>query len=376
MNQTTRFASLDQFRGYTVAGMFLVNFVGSFEAIKAWLPTLRHHHDHCSYADTIMPQFFFAVGFAYRLTFSRRQAELGWLRAAGRVVRRALGLILLGFVVHHLDGRMQTWAQLQELGWRGFLGTAFQRNFFQTLTHIGVTSLWVLPVIGAGPVWRILFMAACAVTHVAISHEGYYDWVMGRPGIDGGPLGFLTWTIPMLVGSLACDLVIHGNLTTAAPREGGSIPRLLLLGCLLMLAGYLLSCVNRVTPPNASMASIADCWNEPPFVHPTKPVNYWTMSQRAGSVPYLVFGAGFSVALFAMFVLICDRWDVRLGLFRTLGTNALAAYVIHDLVDGAISPWTPRDAPLWYVLALFAVFFAISSLFVRYLERNSIYLRL
>ena len=28
--EKTRIASLDQFRGYTVAGMFLVNFVGAF----------------------------------------------------------------------------------------------------------------------------------------------------------------------------------------------------------------------------------------------------------------------------------------------------------------------------------------------------------
>ena len=62
-------AALDQFRGYTVMGMFLVNFVGSFEA-AGWL--LKHHNTFCSYADTIMPQFFFAVGFAFRLTFCRR----------------------------------------------------------------------------------------------------------------------------------------------------------------------------------------------------------------------------------------------------------------------------------------------------------------
>ena len=29
--------------------------------------------------------------------------------------------------------------------------------------------------------------------------------------IDGGPLGFLTWTIPLLVGSLAYDVVAPGG---------------------------------------------------------------------------------------------------------------------------------------------------------------------
>ena len=44
--------------------MLLVNFVGSFLAIRATLPLLAHHHTYCSYADTIMPQFLFAVGFS------------------------------------------------------------------------------------------------------------------------------------------------------------------------------------------------------------------------------------------------------------------------------------------------------------------------
>ncbi|MBY0374472.1 MAG: hypothetical protein K2Q23_10790, partial [Bryobacteraceae bacterium] len=63
-----RILSMDQFRGYTVAGMFLVNFLGGFAAVH---PVLKHHNTYCSYADTIMPQFFFAVGFALRLVLLR-----------------------------------------------------------------------------------------------------------------------------------------------------------------------------------------------------------------------------------------------------------------------------------------------------------------
>src|SRR5438874_13780476 len=93
-----RIVSLDQFRGYTVLGMFLVNFVGSFAVIGELLPVLQHHHTYFSYADSIMPQFLFAVGFAYRLTL-RRRLERGERAAAyARVVQRSLGLILVAFV--------------------------------------------------------------------------------------------------------------------------------------------------------------------------------------------------------------------------------------------------------------------------------------
>lgn len=115
---------------------------------------------------------------------------------------------------------------------------------------------------------------------------------------------------------------------------------------------------------------------EPPFVPPTRPVNIWTMSQRAGSVSYLVFGAGFSLTVFAAFVWACDVRGWRLAVFTTFGTNALAGYILHDLVSGALKPFAPRDAPLWYVLGAVALFLFLCWLFVRALERNKIFLRM
>src|SRR5262245_14662265 len=112
-----RIASLDQFRGYTVAGMFLVNFIGGFDVIKAYFPVLRHHNTYCSYADTIMPQFFFAVGYSYRMALLRRKEQLGAWAAYSHGLQRSLGLILVGLVVYHLDGGAQSWSQLRALGW-------------------------------------------------------------------------------------------------------------------------------------------------------------------------------------------------------------------------------------------------------------------
>ena len=74
----------------------------------------KHHNTYCSYADTIMPQFFFAVGFAFRLTYSAKAD-----RRAGRRLpplpfsSAALALIVLGFVVYHLDGNVERWSDLR-----------------------------------------------------------------------------------------------------------------------------------------------------------------------------------------------------------------------------------------------------------------------
>jgi predicted acyltransferase len=382
-SQQTRIASLDEFRGYTVLGMFWVNFVGGFTVMAAPftlvlfgvscvlpLQLFRHWNTYCGYADTIMPQFFFAVGFAYRMTFLRRLERQGPWAAYTKVIRRNLGLILLGFVIYHLDGHYNTWAKLKELGVWGFFTTAFQRDIFQTLVHIGVTSLWIMPVIAAGPGMRFLFCCASAILHWFLSYNFYYDWVTTRPGIDGGYLGFMTWTVPTLAGTFAYDLV-------AGYSKSGAALRIFALGVVFMAVGYALACVNLVWPPNSvSGGGFASYLVEPPFVAPTRPVNIWTMSQRAGSASYLTFGAGLSLSLYALFIFACDIGPLRVGIFRTLGSNALAGYIIHSLVADAVKPFAPKDSPLWYVLAAFAVFLAICYLFIRHMEKQGLYLRL
>lgn len=371
-----RLVSLDQFRGYTVLGMFLVNYVGNFQVIPA---ILKHHNTYCSYADTIMPQFFFAVGFAYRMTFLRRIANGGAASAWIKVLRRSIGLILIGAVIYHLDGSVWSWPDLRELGVAGFFRTAFQRNLFQTLVHIGVTSIWVLPVMGASTAVLGLFASGSAALHLGLSHAFYYQWVMTRPGIDGGPLGFLTWTIPLIAGAIAYDVLDPAD-------RSQSLRRIFAVGFALMLLGYAISCLNLVFPPaglaigpasnSAERFGIARWLVEPPFVPPSHPVNLWTMSQRAGSVSYLTFGAGLSLAIFALFVWACDIRAIQIQLFRTLGSNALAAYIIHELVMDAMRPYTPKDSPLWFVCLTFLLFLGITWLFVRYLERNRLYLKL
>jgi predicted acyltransferase len=352
-----RIVSLDQFRGYTVAGMLLVNFLGGYHAIHA---LLKHHNTYCSYADTIMPQFFFAVGFAFRLTFLRRMHSEGYARAAASAIRRNLGLILIGFVVYHLDGKVSSWDELKTLGIRGFLAQAFHRELFQALVHIALTSIWVLPVIAAGVPARMLYLIGSAWLHLWLSWKFYVTWAWTEPRvIDGGPLGFLSWTIPLLVGSLAYDAVIASadHRRVAARLMGWSV--------VLMLAGYALSCAGGE-------------WAAPPFMERTAsgPVDLWTMSQRSGSISYLTFSAGFSLAVYAVFVLACDVRRFQSRAFRTFGVNALAAYIIHGLVAGAVKPYAPNDSPLWYVATAFGVYFGICYLFNRYLEEHLIFLKL
>ena len=180
-------------------------------------PLLKHHNTYNSYADTIMPHFFFAVGFSMRLVMLRNIAQMGDA-AYRKAVFRSLMLVLVGLIVYHLDGEYRQWEQLTALGWSGFFATAFWRTPFQALVHIGVTTFWVLPVIARTARIRIVWMVGSAALHLALSHAFWYDLLREKQVIDGGPLGFLTWTIPTLAGSLAYDFVRErGARTVGSP---------------------------------------------------------------------------------------------------------------------------------------------------------------
>src|SRR5262245_7377443 len=120
----SRIVSMDQFRGYTVAGMFLVNFVGG---LAAFPEVLKHHngHPYFSYADTIMPSFLFAAGFSYRLTTLRRTEAQGAARMYGHVLVRSLALILISLVMYASEDidQLESWSQMTAEGvWERIAG--------------------------------------------------------------------------------------------------------------------------------------------------------------------------------------------------------------------------------------------------------------
>src|SRR5207248_4690627 len=113
--RSSRIVSLDQYRGYTVAGMMLVNFVGDFALTH---PVFQHHNTYFSYADTIMPGFHFAVGFALRMVLLKRITTQCRRGAYWSVVQLGLGLVLLSTVLEFATSRcrFKDWSDLSVRG--------------------------------------------------------------------------------------------------------------------------------------------------------------------------------------------------------------------------------------------------------------------
>lgn len=252
----SRVISMDQFRGYTVAGMFLVNFLGMYTAIHH----LLKHNDqgYFTYADSIMPSFIFCAGFSYRLTALRRFSELGSRGASWSYFRRSLALVMVSVVLYTFNVSPRDVGGLTGFAaFREFVFQFLKTGMWEVLSIIGVTQILLLPIINKGFGVRLAAVGVMAVLQVVLmwsfnynfswGQASWFDSIFGahfkRPW-DGGLFGPIGWSIPMLVGTLTYDVIEKRT----APKAWGI---LMGAGAVLMLGGYLTNCLTRlydVTP--------------------------------------------------------------------------------------------------------------------------------
>lgn len=322
-----RVLSLDQFRGYTILGMILVNFIGYFDKIHVFF---KHTDTFFSYADSIMPAFHLAVGFSYRLTMLRRLAtpNASLLAAWWVYFKRSMALVFIGVLLFGIGGNFTTWKQFSEMPvaaglsgenasppsestndrrtfsetfaaqWKFWVAGTVKSRMWNTLVIIGVTQIVILPFVATSFPVRVLAMIGFAVGHAFLTYWFNWGFVVGDPenwlaqkwgmgnmlSWDGGIFGPLSWAIVMLAGTLVYDIVI-----SRSPREAARV--LVTAGAVMMTVAWGLSCLSRLydvdkgavasksLPENAaspmiptgidlSNASLTSFFAEPPFVAP------------------------------------------------------------------------------------------------------------
>ena len=151
-----RVTSMDQFRGLTILLMFAVHYAGGFAWGVNARPLFGHPSYYLSVGDLAFPWFHFAAGFALRLSLLRRLDRHGSWAAYRRTVRRCLLLILLSDLPALLGGwHISRWGPEQGTDLQAQIATYLKCDGWTILAIIGVTSLWVLPVIGRSACVRI-----------------------------------------------------------------------------------------------------------------------------------------------------------------------------------------------------------------------------
>jgi Kef-type K+ transport system membrane component KefB len=101
------------------------------------------------------------------------------------------------------------------------------------------------------------------------------------------------------------------------------------------------------------------------------------MSQRGGTVSYPLFAAGFSILVYLIFYIVCDKWGYSFFVFRTFGVNALLGYILQGLIGGSLTQaFLPGDPPAWYAWANFGVYFFLMWFVLRFFEKSKIFIRM
>jgi len=408
-----RFVSMDQFRGLTILLMFAVHYAGGFDWGVNPRPVLGHLSYYLSVGDLAFPWFHFAAGFALRLSLLRRLETRGCWGAYRRTVRRCLLLILLADLPPLLGGwHVSSWGPEQGTDLKAQIATYLKCDGWTFLPIIGVTSLWVLPVIGRSVRVRIGFLLGGLALHALAMQTFYLDFMNGRPnpvdaflgtvgvhGREGGPLCFLVWAVPQIAGSLVYDVV-------ARQQPGRASRQFLIAGIALVVTGYGLSSLSSLYPvahgpqpvtylypeteqvtespvlpfTDVSADEVRAYFRDPPFVLPPaeriRLWNYWMLSRWLATPTFMLTATGFGLMLYAAFVWLCDARTFRLGVLRTLGQNPLIAYLLDGWIGGLVSDFWPESGGWPWALAGSAVRFGLTYGPVRLLEWRQIYLRL
>ena len=284
-----RIDTIDQFRGFSIIIMVLINYALGVHTLPAWL---KHVPDiGLTFPDLGSPVFIFAIGLTFGLSFRRRLARDGLSATYGHFVRRYLCFIGLGAIISAgqtllgLNPVDFEWGVLQAIGCAGLL----------TLTVI-LLPAWVRLVIGLGllAMYQLLLDALWLQVVLRSQH--------------GGLPGTLSWAAILIVATVFGDLYHH-----EARRKIFPFASVFCLATGIALALVVPVSKNRV------------------------------------SASYDLITIGFSAVVFSIFYLT----NFKLDTFSAWGRNPILLYLLSYLLTGLfVLPPFPvwyAQAPLWLV---------------------------
>lgn len=259
MSSSSRFHSLDVFRGMDVALMIIVNSLGSYET--AWSPLLHAEWDGFTLTDLVFPTFLFVVGNSMYFSLGKYQS-LGTGAVLSKILKRTAIIFLLGYLMYWFpffnisetgDLVFRSWSHTRIFGVLQRIAlcyglVALVVHFFNTR---GAIAFGILSMVGYQLIlWLFgdLSMAGNAGTKLDLWLLGP-DHLYHGEGIPFDPEGLLS-TFPSTVN------VIAGYLTAKFIKEKGigfeTIAKMMIIGAILLLAAQWL---NLFLPINKKLWS-------------------------------------------------------------------------------------------------------------------------
>ena len=341
-----RIASIDAFRGITMAVMVFVNALDEVGGLPWWTHHAKASWDVMTYVDMVFPFFLFAIGLSLPLAVERRyQRKPSATALWAHVVIRSIWLVVLGLMLANVDqadqARMkisgQLWALLGMLCAALFLldysGLKRMRPYAPMLQAIGIAgmvmlfaifrrtveghSAWIdfpypeiLGLIGftyfsaallyiptrrwkwAPAVWFVLLIAWCALSTSRVAlvrlELPLYAWPFGN-----GAMCSIT------MAGVVTSAFFSG--TAARTHEWNGVLRAVAFGLVLLVAGWALTSLG--------------------------------ISKIRATPTWSLWSGGTAAIVFALLYGVCDvkQWRRWAEPVHAAGANTLTTYLLPDV---------------------------------------------
>ncbi|MBK7105575.1 MAG: DUF5009 domain-containing protein [Ignavibacteriae bacterium] len=329
LSQTNRLASIDAFRGATIAGMIIVINPGSWKYIY---PPLRHADWHgLTLADLVYPFFLFIVGVSIVFSFSKILEQNTSKKSIYlKIIKRTVLLFLLGMFINTFPGfdiiNIRIMGVLQRIALCYlivsviFLNTKLPTQIFLSILFLFIywaIMEWVfIPEVGYGFFEKGKNAAAYLDKFLLHGHMGYYEKM-------GEPEGFVS-TLPSLSTTMFGLFAGYYLKKNKSPNK--TIFAFLFFGILGVLLGLFWS-----------------IW---------LPINkhLWTNS-------YTLLTTGLALIVYSLFYYLIDVLNYKkiVKPFIVFGVNAILVYVLSIVVAKLINlpKFLTEDGNSYHMKALF-----------------------
>ena len=316
-----RLISLDAFRGFTIAGMILVNNPGSWSHIY---PQLEHAEwSGWTFTDWIFPFFLWIVGAAMTFSFAARRSKgndnatllLGVLRRSAIIF--GLGMFLAGFPFGLLWGHT---FDISTIRIPGVLQRIAVCYFIASFIYLYTSTRGQIYAIGGLflSYWLMMFYIPVPDIGAGLFEKGrnfaaYFDSFfltghMWSATKTWDPEGIIS-TIPAIATTLF-GAITGDYLRTSEHSKIEKSAWMFVSGALLLAAG---AALDMWMPINKSL---------------------WTVS-------YSVFMAGWASCIFGIFYFLIDAKGIKKWAhpFTVYGMNAIFVFVLSGVVGRATGLW-------------------------------------
>ncbi len=310
---TQRFTALDVFRGMTICLMIIVNTPGNGDT--TYSPLLHAHWHGFTPTDLVFPSFLFAVGNAMSFVMKKWQS-LPEATVVWKILKRTFIIFLLGYLMYWFP--FVKWNDANQLA----ISPISTTRVFGVLQRIalcyGIAALMIhylkpkaALIVGIGFLflyWFLLYAFANGNDPLSMQgNPGFFidKWLVGEQhmyqgeGVAFDPEGLLS-TMPAVANVVGGYFV--GSFLQKKGNTYETLSKLLIAGCLLMLAAYL--------------------WNL------SFPINkkLWTSS-------FVLHTVGLDCIIIAIIIYIIDflqktSWTY---FFEVFGRNPLFIYLLSEL---------------------------------------------